>query len=101
MFRHICRTISGQLHCKSWLCKRLRLNADKELIHLINAKLRFESERSLKDKTIDVGQCSSILEHANGEFPHFPIGLSLLFLFCFCFVFVILFSLFASTHFPS
>ncbi|KAI2804447.1 hypothetical protein BLOT_003430 [Blomia tropicalis] len=66
MFRHICRTISGQLHCKSWLCKRLRLNADKELIHLINAKLRFESERSLKDKTIDVGQCSSILEHANG-----------------------------------
>lgn len=39
------RAICSQLNCQSWLCKRIKSPLDKELVHLVNAKLRFESER--------------------------------------------------------
>ena len=45
------RTISNNFQCQSWLCKRIvKQQSERELLHFMNAKLRYDSNRQLINK---------------------------------------------------
>nr|XP_027197340.1 uncharacterized protein PFB0145c-like isoform X3 [Dermatophagoides pteronyssinus] len=45
---HQQRTISNNNQCQSWLCKRIvKQQSERELLHFINAKLRYDSNRQI------------------------------------------------------
>ncbi|XP_075592179.1 uncharacterized protein LOC124500090 isoform X7 [Dermatophagoides farinae] len=48
---HQQRTISNNFQCQSWLCKRIvKQQSERELLHFMNAKLRYDSNRQLINK---------------------------------------------------